>query len=59
MITVDLSKKQALDPDPKTIQQIKFIGYLVQAGNSTMFFCIIEGAKETIPNFSQGTVRDL
>ena len=59
MIAVDLSKKQALDPDSKAIRQINFTGYLAQAGNSTMLFCIIEEAKETIPNFSQGTVRGL
>ena len=38
------------------IQQINFTGNLDQAGNKTMFF-IIEEAKETIVDFSQGTVR--
>ena len=45
MVAINLNKQQALDPDPKAIQQINFIGNLDQAGN--MFF-IIEEAKETI-----------
>ena len=38
VITVDLSKQQALDAEPKAIQQINFTGNLEQAGNTTMFF---------------------
>ena len=38
MITVDLSKQQALDAEQKAIQQINFTGNLEQAGNTTMFF---------------------
>ena len=30
MIPIDLSKQQALDPDPTTIEQIKFAAKLVQ-----------------------------
>ena len=30
MIAIDLSKKQALNADPKTIQQINFTGNLEQ-----------------------------
>ena len=52
MITMGLSKQQALDPDPKAIQQITFTVNLEQ---STIFF-IIEEAKETVIDFSQGTV---
>ena len=58
MITIDLSKQQALDADPKTIQQISFAANLDRAGNTTMFF-IIEEAKETVLDFSQGTVKSL
>ena len=47
MIAIDLSKQQALDADPKAIQQINFTGNLDQAGNTTMFF-IIEEEKGTI-----------
>ena len=58
MIVVDLSKQQALDADPKAIQQINFTANLDRAGNTTMFF-IIEEAKETVLDFSQGTVKVL
>ena len=58
MITVDLSKQQALDADPKAIQQINFIANLDRAGNTRIYF-ILEEAKETALNFSQETVRVL
>ena len=47
MIVIDLDKQQALDADPKAIQQINFTANLDLAGNTTIFF-IIEEAKETI-----------
>ena len=47
MITIDLSKQQALDADPKAIQQINFTVNLDQVGNTTMFF-VIEKLKETM-----------
>ena len=58
MITADLSKQQALDADPKAIQQINFIANLDRAGNTRIYF-ILEEAKETALNFSQETVRVL
>ena len=58
MIAIDLSKQQALNADPRAIQQINFIANLDRAGNTTMFF-IIEKAKETIFEFLQGTVKVL
>ena len=58
MIAIDLSKQQALDAGPRAIQQIDFTANLDRAGHITMFF-IIEVAKETILDFSQGTVRVL
>ena len=58
MVAVDLSKQQALDADPKAIQQINFTANLDRAGNTTMLF-IIEEAKETVFEFSQGTVKVL
>ena len=51
-------KQQALDFDPKVIQQINFTRVLSWAENATMF-SIIEETKETILDFSQGTVRVL
>ena len=56
MIRIDLSKQQTFDTDPRAIQQINFIANLDRAGNTTMFF-IIEEAKETALDFSQGTVK--
>ena len=58
MIAIDLSKQQALDADPRAIQQINFTANLDRNGNTTMFF-IIEEAKETILDFSQGIVKVL
>ena len=45
----DLSKQQALDADPKAIQQINFTENLE---NNEVIFFIIEEAKETILDFS-------
>ena len=58
IIVVDLSKQQALDADPKAIQQINFTANLDRAGNTRIYF-ILEEAKETALNFSQETVRVL
>ena len=58
MTAIDLSKQQVLDADPKTILQINFSTNLDRDENTTIFF-ITEGAKETILDFSQGTVRVL
>ena len=58
MIAIDLSKQQALDTDPRAIQQINFTANLDRAANGTMFFTI-EEAKETVVDFSQGTVKVL
>ena len=58
MIATYLSRQQALDADPKVIQQITFTANLEREGNTTMFF-IIEEAKETILDFPQETVEVL
>ena len=44
MIAIDLNKQQALDADPKAIQQINFTGNLARDGNanSRMFFTVEE-----------------
>ena len=47
MIAVDLNKEQALDADPRAIQQIDFIANLDRAGNTRVYF-ILEESKETI-----------
>ena len=53
MISIDLSKQQALDADSKAIKQTNFTANLAREGNTntTMVF-IIEEAKETILDFS-------
>ena len=56
MIAVDLSKQEALDADPKAIQQINFTENLDRIGNTRLYF-ILEEAKETVLEFSQGTVK--
>ena len=52
MITIDLSKQQALDTDPRVIQKINFTANLDRAGNTRIYF-ILEEAKETIFEFSR------
>ena len=44
MIAVDFSKQQALDANPKAIQQINFTANLDEAGK-TRFYYILEEAK--------------
>ena len=56
MTAIDLSKQQVLDANPRLIQQINFTENLDRAGNTTMFF-IFEEAKETVFEFSQGSVK--
>ena len=58
MIAIDLSKQQALDADPKAIQQINFTANLDTEGNTRIYF-ILKEAKETVFEFSQGTVKVL
>ena len=58
MIAIDLNKQQALDADPRAIHQINFTANLDRAGNITIYF-ILEEAKETVLDFSQGTVKVL
>ena len=58
MIALDLSKQQALDADPRAIEQINFTENLDRAGN-TRIYLILEEAKETVLDFPQGTVKVL
>ena len=57
-MAIDLSKQKVLDADPRTIQQINFTANLDRNGETIMFF-IIKEAKETVLEFSQGTVKVL
>ena len=47
MITIDLSRQNELDVDPRAMQQINFTANLDGAGNTTVFFIVEEG-KETV-----------
>ena len=58
LIAVDLSKQQALDADPKAIQQTNFSANVNTPGHTRIYF-ILEQAKETVFEFSQGTVKVL
>ena len=46
LITINLSKQQALDADPKAIQPINFTGNLEQTKVATVFFIIEEAKKK-------------
>ena len=52
LIEIDLNKQQALDADPRAVQQINVTANLDREGNTTIFF-IIEEAKETVLNFNK------
>ena len=58
MIVVDLSKEQAIDPDPKSIQQNNFTANLFRVGNTRIFY-ILKQAKKTVLDYSQETVKFL
>ena len=58
MIAIDLSEQQALDADPRAIQQINFTANLDRTGNTRIYF-VLEEIKETVLGFSQGTVKVL
>ena len=56
MIAIDLRKQQALHAGRRTIQQFNFTANLDRVENTTMLF-IIEEAKETVLDFSRGTIK--
>ena len=56
LIAIDLSRKEALDTDPRAIQQVNFTENLDRAEGAWMVF-ILEKVKNGILDFSQGTVR--
>ena len=53
MVATDLSKQQALDSDPKAVEQINFTTNLDRTGQTAMYF-IIEEAKKKVSDFSPG-----
>ena len=58
MIAVDLSEQQALNADPREIQQINFTANSDRTGDTRIYF-ILKEAKEAILDFSQGIVKVL
>ena len=50
VIAIDLSKQQALETDPRAIQQINFTANLDRTENTRIYF-ILEEAKETVFDF--------
>ena len=56
MIAKDLSEQQALDADPKAIQQMNFTANL-HDNNKILLFFIIKDLKETLLDFSQRTAK--
>ena len=60
LIAVDLSKQKALDADPRTIQQIVFQRVVGGEDNTKIrLYAILERSKETMLEFSKGTVKVL
>ena len=61
MIAVELSKQQALDADPKTIQRINFTGNLHRDEGATMFFIICRSKRNHFRFFkgSYGSIVNL
>ena len=58
IIAIDFSKQQALDANPKEVQQINFAENLKRSNGAMMFFIIGE-AKKNISYFSQEPVKVL
>ena len=56
LIAIDLSKQQKLGADPNAIQEINFTGSIEK---ETSIFFIIEEVKETVLDFSKGTIKVL
>ena len=56
LIAADLSKQKALDADSRAIQQIIFTG---KASADLMVYYILEQSKDTILQFSKGTIKVL
>ena len=55
---MELSEQQGADADPKAKNRINFTDNFDQPGNTIVFF-FMEKAKETIFDFSEGTMRVL
>ena len=60
LIAVNLSKQDALDADPRAIQQIVFQGVAGGDYNTKIWlYTILEKSKETVLGFYKGTAKVL
>ena len=58
LIAVELSKKKALDADPRAIQQIVFQGIVGGVDYTKIrLYTIIEQSRETVLEFYKGTAK--
>ena len=58
LTAVDLSKQEALDVDPRAIQQIVFQGVVgVDNGTKIRLYSILKQSKETMLELSKGTAN--
>ena len=57
MIAGDLSKQQALDADPRAIQQINFTANLDRAGNTRVYFILEEAISRLFKRNSKSIVK--
>ena len=55
MIAVDLSKQQALDADPRAIQQINFTANLDRAGNTRNYFILVRSKRNYCSFFTRNS----
>ena len=53
MITIDLSRQQALDADPRAIQQINFTANLDMTGSTTILFRYQRSKKNCLRLFTR------
>ena len=56
LIAVDLSKQKELDANPRTSKQTEFYGKL---GTNSQVCTVLEKSKETVLQYSKGTVKVL
>ena len=59
MISIDLSKQETFDTDPKAIQQTNFTGNLAREVGATMFFIIEEEKEKDSRLFTRNNCKNI
>ena len=61
LLAADLSKRKAIDADPRAIQQINFTGKIKStvANSRVIIYYVLEQSKETALHFSKGIAKVL